>query len=162
MQGYVPRAPSAPSGEAQPPSEGAHAARGEVVRPGMVDGYFQTRDKLLTRRGVLWLGQTCNIRCHFCYFLDRINSTDHPEHAFMTLEKAKRICSTLVDVYDNNAIDIQGGEPTLFRHINELVEHCRTIGLMPTLITNAIALQDIRRCVALRDAGIRDLLVSVQ
>src|ERR671925_615746 len=116
----------------------------------------------ITRRGVMWLGQTCNIRCHFCYFLDRINSTNHPEHAFMTIDKAKRICSTLVGVYGNNAIDIQGGEPTLFRHINELVEHCRTIGLIPTLITNAIALQDLRRCVALKDAGIRDLLVSVQ
>ena len=131
----------------------------------VVDSIFdfvKTTTRTITRRGVMWLGQTCNIRCHFCYFLDRINSTDHPEHAFMTIEKAKRICSTLVDVYGNNAIDIQGGEPTLFRHINELVEHCRTIGLMPTLITNAIALQDLRRCVALKDAGIRDLLVSVQ
>jgi MoaA/NifB/PqqE/SkfB family radical SAM enzyme len=124
--------------------------------------FAKTTARKITRRGVMWLGQTCNIRCHFCYFLDRINSTDHPEHAFMTIEKAKKICSTLVDVYGNNAIDIQGGEPTLFRHINELVEHCRTIGLMPTLITNAIALQDLRRCVALKDAGIRDLLVSVQ
>ena len=67
-----------------------------------------------------------------------------------------------MDVYGNNAIDIQGGEPTLFRHINELVAHCRAIGLIPTLITNAITLQDARRCVALKDAGIRDLLVSVQ
>ena len=131
-----------------------------VIDPSL--DFIKTKTRKLTRRGVMWLGQTCNIRCHFCYFLDRINSTDHPEHAFMTIEKAKRICSTLVDVYDNNAIDIQGGEPTLFRHINELVEHCRTIGLMPTLITNAIALQDLRRCVALKDAGIRDLLVSVQ
>jgi MoaA/NifB/PqqE/SkfB family radical SAM enzyme len=110
----------------------------------------------------MWLGQTCNIRCHFCYFLDRINATDHAEHPFMSLEKAKKICSTLVDVYGNNAIDIQGGEPTLFRHINELVEHCRTIGLLPTLITNAIALQEASRCSALKQAGIRDLLVSVQ
>ncbi len=50
------------------------------------DGYFQTRDKLLTRRAVLWLGQTCNIRCHFCYFLDRIENKEHPEQgeqAFM-------------------------------------------------------------------------------
>jgi MoaA/NifB/PqqE/SkfB family radical SAM enzyme len=124
--------------------------------------YVKTTTRKITRRGVMWLGQTCNIRCHFCYFLDRINSTDHPEHPFMTIEKAKRICSTLVDVYDNNAIDIQGGEPTLFRHINDLVEHCRKIGLMPTLITNAIALQDQRKCAALKDYGIRDLLVSVQ
>ena len=124
--------------------------------------FVKTNTRTITRRGVMWLGQTCNIRCHFCYFLDRINSTDHPEHPFMSLEKAKQICSTLVDVYGNNAIDIQGGEPTLYRHINELVQHCRTIGLMPTLITNAIMLQELRRCVALKDAGIRDLLVSVQ
>src|SRR5262245_25197628 len=32
-----------------------------------LDGYFRTREKLITRRAVLWLGQTCNIRCHFCY-----------------------------------------------------------------------------------------------
>lgn len=123
---------------------------------------IKTKKRVITRRGVMWLGQTCNIRCHFCYFLDRINATDHPEHPFMTLEKAKKICSTLVDVYGNNAIDIQGGEPTLFRHINELVAHCREIGLMPTLITNAITLQDLKRCAALKEAGIRDFLVSVQ
>lgn len=124
--------------------------------------FVKSKNRVITRRGVMWLGQTCNIRCHFCYFLDRINSTDHPEHPFMTLEKAMQICSTLVDFYGNNAIDIQGGEPTLFRHINELVHHCRTIGLMPTLITNAITLQSARRCAELKDAGIRDLLVSVQ
>ncbi len=124
--------------------------------------FVKSNNRVITRRGVMWLGQTCNIRCHFCYFLDRINSTDHPEHPFMSLEKAKHICSTLVDFYGNNAIDIQGGEPTLFRHINELVHHCRTIGLMPTLITNAISLQSARRCMELKDAGIRDLLVSVQ
>lgn len=124
--------------------------------------FIKSKRRVITRRGVMWLGQTCNIRCHFCYFLDRINSTDHPEHPFMNLEKAKHICSTLVDFYGNNAIDIQGGEPTLFRHINELVHHCRTIGLMPTLITNGIALQSARRCGELKAAGIRDLLVSVQ
>jgi MoaA/NifB/PqqE/SkfB family radical SAM enzyme len=124
--------------------------------------FVRSRNRVITRRGVMWLGQTCNIRCHFCYFLDRINSNDHPEHPFMTLEKAKHICSTLVDFYGNNAIDIQGGEPTLFRHINELVHHSRAIGLMPTLITNAITLQSARRCLELKEAGIRDLLVSVQ
>jgi pyruvate-formate lyase-activating enzyme len=137
-------------------------ARSETIISPLADDYVKTKYRVITRRGVMWLGQTCNIRCHFCYFLDRINSTGHPEHPFMSIEKAKKICSTLVDVYENNAIDIQGGEPTLYRHINELVEHCRTIGLVPTLITNAIALQDPMRCVALKESGIRDLLVSVQ
>src|SRR5262245_17119560 len=34
---------------------------GAAERARKLDGYFQTREKLLTRRAVLWLGQTCNI-----------------------------------------------------------------------------------------------------
>jgi MoaA/NifB/PqqE/SkfB family radical SAM enzyme len=41
------------------------------------------------------------------------------------------------------------------------VAHCREIGLLPTLITNAVVLDKRERCQALRDAGLRDLLVSV-
>jgi MoaA/NifB/PqqE/SkfB family radical SAM enzyme len=125
-------------------------------------GYRMLRRRVITRRGVLWLGQTCNLRCHFCYFLDRINDKEHPEHPFMSLDKAKRICSTLVDHYGNNAIDIQGGEPTIYPHIFELTQHCREIGLLPTLITNAIPLSNARNCDRLKQAGIRDLLISIQ
>ena len=121
-----------------------------------------TRKRVITRRGVLWLGQTCNLRCHFCYFLDRIENTAHPEHAFMSLEKSKQICSTLVEHYGNNAIDIQGGEPTLYKDIYGLVRHCREIGLVPTLITNAIPLFKRENVHKLKEAGIRDLLVSIQ
>jgi uncharacterized Fe-S cluster-containing radical SAM superfamily protein len=130
--------------------------------PGPRDGYFQTRDKLLTRRAVLWLGQTCNIRCHFCYFLDRIEQKDHPEHPFMDLEKAKKICHELRYKYGNTSIDIQGGEPTIWRHIDELVAYCHEIGLHPTLITNAVVLAKRERCQQLKASGIRDLLISVQ
>jgi hypothetical protein len=80
----------------------------------------------------------------------------------MDLEKAKQICTNLVEQYGNNAIDIQGGEPTIWKPIYELVRHCREIGLMPTLITNGLALSKKDVCVRLKEAGIRDLLVSVQ
>src|SRR5262249_37511475 len=62
----------------------------------------------------------------------------------------------------NTSIDIQGGEPTIWRHIDELVSYCREIGLYPTLITNAIALAKREKCVQLKEAGVRDLLISVQ
>src|SRR4029453_2406627 len=75
--------------------------------------YTPTQARKITRRGILWLGQTCNLRCQFCYFLDRIENGNHPEHAFMSLDKAKTICQSLVEYYGNNSIDIQGGEPTL-------------------------------------------------
>jgi len=122
----------------------------------------KSRKRVITRRAVLWLGQTCNLRCHFCYFLDRIDDREHPEHAFMDLEKAKKICTALVEHYGNNAIDIQGGEPTIWKGIYDLVRHCRGIGLMPTLITNGLALSNKNVCTRLKEAGVRDLLVSVQ
>jgi len=121
-----------------------------------------TRTRDLTRRGVLWLGQTCNLRCHFCYFLDRIEDKSHPEHAFMSLAKARSICKTLVDYYGNNAVDIQGGEPTVWRDLDSLIRYCAEIGLAPTVITNAILLDRIDRVKRLVDAGVADLLVSVQ
>jgi len=129
--------------------------------PAARPGYSWTTRRELTRRGVLWLGQTCNLRCHFCYFQNRIRSAEHPDHPFMRIEKAKAICSTLRGHYGNSALDIQGGEPTIYPKINALVTHCREIGLLPTLITNAIVLDKRERCRELMDAGLRDLLVSV-
>ena len=70
----------------------------------------KTKNRVLTRRGVIWLGQTCNQRCYFCYFAHRITNQEHPEHAFMDIEKAKAICRTLRDCYENTSIDIQGGD----------------------------------------------------
>ncbi|MBF0232215.1 MAG: radical SAM protein [Desulfamplus sp.] len=117
--------------------------------------------KSITTRGVIWLGQTCNLRCHFCYFQNRIKDKNHPDHPFMSLDKAKRICTTLRKFYHNDAVDIQGGEPTIYPEINELVAHCADIGLKPTLITNALILDNLEKCKALKHAGINDLLISV-
>jgi len=124
--------------------------------------YTPSQARKLTRRGILWLGQTCNLRCQFCYFLDRIEDENHPEHPFMTLEKAKEICRTLVEHYGNNSIDIQGGEPTLWPSIYDLVAYCAEIGLSPTIITNAQALANREVVARHKSAGIRDFLVSVQ
>jgi pyruvate-formate lyase-activating enzyme len=110
----------------------------------------------------MWLGQTCNLRCYFCYFLDKINTKTDPEHPFMGLDKAKSMCKTLVDFYGNNSIDIQGGEPTIWPGIHQLVTYCAEIGLKPTLITNGIVLSKKEACQKLKDAGVYDLLFSIQ
>lgn len=123
---------------------------------------LKIRDRSITRRGVLWLGQTCNLRCQFCYFIDRVAERSHPEHAFMPLDKARAICRTLVDFYGNSAVDLQGGEPTLYPGIFELVRYCDRIGLAPTLISNALLLDNAELCQRYRDAGVRDFLISVQ
>lgn len=130
--------------------------------PAPKPAYAFTSARALNRRGVMWLGQTCNLRCEFCYFLDRIGDEGHPEHAFMSLDKAKAICRTLVETYGNNAVDIQGGEPTLWRPIYDFVAYCAELGLAPTIITNAQALAKRSVCARYREAGLRDALVSVQ
>ncbi len=124
--------------------------------------FTKTKERTLTRRGIMWLGLVCNLRCHFCYFVDRVADPTHPEHGFMSLEKAKAICKTLVDFYGNNAVDIQGGEPTIWKSIHELISYCHEIGLQPTIITNGQALAEVERVIAYKEAGIRDFLVSVQ
>jgi sulfatase maturation enzyme AslB (radical SAM superfamily) len=124
--------------------------------------YVSSMARKITRRGVMWLGQTCNLRCHFCYFLDRIQDENHPQHGFMSLEKAKEICRTLVDYYGNNSVDIQGGEPTLYPEIYELVDYCAEIGLSPTIITNAQVLSNRPATVRFRKSGLRDFLLSIQ
>lgn len=124
--------------------------------------YVPSLTRAITRRGVFWLGQTCNLRCHFCYFLDRIEDEQHPEHGFLPLAKAKEICRILVEHYGNNSVDIQGGEPTLYPGIYELVDYCAEIGLSPTLITNAQALSHRPVVERFRRSGLRDFLVSVQ
>ncbi len=137
--------------------ERALALAGSAPRPKVAT----TTERTITRRGVMWLGQTCNLRCYFCYFLDKIEKKDDPEHAFMGLDKAKAICRTLVDRYKNDAIDIQGGEPTIWEPILDLIRYCNDIGLAPTLITNALVLDRLETCQQYKDAGIRDFLVSV-
>jgi MoaA/NifB/PqqE/SkfB family radical SAM enzyme len=121
----------------------------------------KSQKREITKRGVIWLGQTCNLACYFCYFIDKIDNKQHPEHPFMSLEKAKKICYNLRFIYGNNAVDIQGGEPTIYPYIIELIEYCNSIGLKPTLITNAIVLSDKKRAESFKNAGINDFLISV-
>ena len=129
----------------------------DVIQP----VYLKTRTRKITRRGIMWVGQTCNLRCRFCYYKDRIEDFHHPEHSFMTADKAKSICKVLVDVYNNNSVDIQGGEPTIWEGIFELVSYCREIGLAPTVITNALVLDNKELVLRYKEAGIRDFLISV-
>ncbi len=79
----------------------------------------------------------------------------------MSYDKALRICRTLREVYGNTAVDIQGGEPTIYPEIFDLVKECSSMGLAPSLITNGIRLASKAECGRYRDAGINDFLISV-
>lgn len=125
------------------------------------DGYVLTNYRALCRRATLWIGQVCNQRCKFCYYAKILDDKTHPENGFMSLDKIKKICKTLVEKYNNNAVDIEGGEPTIYKDAIPMVKYCSQIGLKPTLITNALVLDNIEKLQKFKEAGVYDFLISV-
>lgn len=125
------------------------------------DGYSLTNYRALCRRSTMWIGQTCNQRCKFCYYAKILDNKEHPQNGFMSLEKIKTMCKALVEKYNNNSIDIEGGEPTIYKNVIQMIEYCHEIGLKPTLITNALVLDNIEKLKKYKEAGLYDFLISV-
>ncbi len=116
-----------------------------------------TSELATTRRGVLWLGLHCNVRCEFCYD-DRLPAS---RKEWVDVGGIKQALTKFRVFYENDAVDFMGGEPTMHPIIVEIVEHSASIGLRPTVITHGMRLADERFAVRLRDAGMHDVLMSV-
>ena len=111
----------------------------------------------VTRRGVLWVGLRCDVRCKFCYD-EHLASRDK---VWIPLKEATRTLDKFRGFYRNTALDFMGGEPTLHPHMVDIVRHAAGIGLFPTVITHGMHLADIDRVRSYVAAGIGDFLVSV-
>lgn len=92
------------------------------------DKWFGKRE--LTHCGRLYVGLACNLNCLFCFF------RYYEKKTFCPLRELKEECNTNRNFYGNTHIDILGGEPTCHPQIIKLLEHCRKIGLAPTVLTN--------------------------
>ena len=67
--------------------------------------------------------------------------------------------SKLRDVFKLEAVDITGGEPTIYPDIGGLVKHCADIGLKPTIITNGLLTGRIAGLI--ESYGLEDVLLSI-
>lgn len=117
----------------------------------------KSRDRQLTRRGVLWLGLRCDVRCKFCY-------DEHVPAArkgWLPLADATRALDKFRSYYGNQFVDFMGGEPTLHPQILDITAHAASIGLRPTVITHGMHLARTGRAAAFAQAGVHDFLVSV-
>lgn len=117
----------------------------------------KSRERLLTRRGVLWLGLRCDVRCKFCY-------DEHVPAArktWMPPGDAIRALDKFRFRYGNEFVDFMGGEPTLHPAIVDITAHAASIGLRPTVITHGMHLSRPERASALARAGLHDVLISV-
>ncbi len=111
----------------------------------------------LTRRGVLWLGLRCDVRCKFCYD-EHLAKRDK---IWVAVDEATRTLDKFRYYYQNTAVDFMGGEPTLHPKVLDIVSHAARIGLRPTVITHGMRLAEMDRAEAYRRAGIYDFLVSI-
>jgi MoaA/NifB/PqqE/SkfB family radical SAM enzyme len=116
-----------------------------------------SRERHLTRRGVLWLGLRCDVRCKFCY--DEHVPT--AQKAWLGTDDAIRALEKFRFYYLNEYVDFMGGEPTLHPAILDITAHAASIGLRPTVITHGMHLARAERAAAFAEAGVHDFLVSV-
>lgn len=117
----------------------------------------RTRVRHLTRRGVLWLGLRCDVRCKFCYD----EHLPQRDKIWIAVDKAARTLDKFRYYYQNTAVDFMGGEPTLHPNVLDIVSHAARIGLRPTVITHGMRLAEMDRAEAYRRAGIYDFWVSI-
>lgn len=93
---------------------------------------FQSTERHLTRRGVLWLGLKCDVRCKFCYDEHVTAGTK----IWITVDQAIASLDKFRHYYHNSYVDFMGGEPTLHPRILDIVRYASEIGLRPTVITH--------------------------
>ena len=84
-----------------------------------------------SRRGYLNIGYPCDLQCQFCYYHFRKD-----ERPFIPLRQACREIDRMRDVYGLNAVDISGGEPTLYKELPQLIRYARRRDIAPSVITH--------------------------
>ena len=108
-------------------------------------------------------GGPCDKKCVMCYYAYQ------KDLVFYSLETMMQHANLFRHYYGVDAVDISGGEPTIFKGIVPLVEHCANIGLKPTLIThgqnngNGWQPWNLKRPLyaEIEDAGLEDWLISL-
>ena len=90
-------------------------------------------ERQLTTRGIIYTNWNCNLDCDFCYYRFKPKFQRPLRDVKADLIKAKFY-------YNLNWIDISGGEPTVYKHLKEVLMFCKVIGLKVTVITNGICI----------------------
>jgi pyrroloquinoline quinone biosynthesis protein E len=98
----------------------------------------------------------CPLRCGYCS-----NPTDLEAHAKELTDAEWTRVLTEAEAVGVMGVNFTGGEPLLRRGLEDIVAHARSLGLYTSLITSGLPLAR-SRLVALRDAGVEHVQLSVQ
>ncbi len=110
----------------------------------------------ITDRAVLYPQCKCNVKCIFCYF------AYYPINKFPDIEKLKHQAFLAKNKYKCNKIEYcSTGEMSIYPDLYKLNEYCRSIGLLPSLITNGLIYANENRVKEVINSGLEHFLVSV-
>jgi sulfatase maturation enzyme AslB (radical SAM superfamily) len=90
----------------------------------------------------IMVNEACNLRCPYCFASEFVNQ--NPKE--MTLEDFKEALEFVLGDGSHQQVGIIGGEPTIYKHINEALEIAiKDVRAYPVMIfTNAVTLENIR------------------
>lgn len=75
----------------------------------------------------------CNLRCSFC------SNVNRSKHEDLDLASLRNVISDLASIGLRSIEWTGGGDPTMYKHINEAIQFCKFIGLKQGMITNGVA-----------------------
>ncbi len=113
----------------------------------------------VTPRLVLQIGFSCNARCKFCYYQDALRKGTVKDFSLKNIKKKLKEGKSL----GKYMVDISGGEPTIHKHIFEILKYAKSIGYTRIcIITNGIRTGKNKEfCDKLIKAGMNEVLLSI-
>lgn len=85
----------------------------------------------------LELSRVCNLRCLYCYA-----SSGEPLEDELSLDEIRNAVDQACDLGIRKVIVLGGGEPLLYPHLFEVLDHIRGKGLVTDLFTNGLCLTE--------------------
>ena len=107
-------------------------------------------------KGVIVLTYACNLKCSFCYAASEV--FDRP--ATMSLAEGKRSVDFLESI-GIQSFTLLGGEPTIYKHLVELVEYSHSKGMGPWVVTNGTRICEENFASRLVEAGLKGGCISL-
>ncbi|MFH1308290.1 MAG: radical SAM protein [archaeon] len=108
------------------------------------------KQKIQPRTLIIPVTYKCNLNCRYCYLPDR-KQKDIPLTKIKSLIKSSK----------HKTIGFSGGEPTLRKELQELIEYAKLQGKSTCILSNCIKLSSLEYAKSLKNAGLDYALFSL-
>lgn len=105
----------------------------------------------------LTVNRACNMRCEWCYAA----GTEFDTKRNMNIDLAYQLIDVMADLNVKSMVLI-GGEPTLYKHLIEIINYANERSILPVMVTNGVRFSDKDFCKRVLDAGLKKVTISLK